>query len=143
MTSDKRVQTVDCAYTRLNKLVGIVARNGVYRLTVDVEFHFGDNGCAAVARSAHAVENSAQHIFAHAEFDAVAEESRLRSCHFYALRRLEKLHESFVAVDFKHFAASDFAVFLSYLDKFVIFDALNALNEHKRADNFSYGVVFF
>ncbi len=75
LTAHESVQAVDCAYTRLNKLVGIVARNGVDGLTVDVKFHLGYDRRATVTGSAHTVKNSAQHIFAHAELDAVSKES--------------------------------------------------------------------
>ena len=75
LTAHESVQTVDCTDARLNELVGIIARNGIDGLSVYVKFHFGDDGRAAVTRSAHTVENSSEHILAHTEFDAVSQKS--------------------------------------------------------------------
>ena len=143
MSTDKSVESVDCADTRLNKLVWIVACDRIDWSAVDVELHFRNNRCATVTRSAHTVKNSAQHIFADAELDAVSQESCLCGCHLDTLRRLEKLDEGFVAIDFKHLACTNFAVFLTDFNEFVVFDALNALDESERADDFSYGVILF
>ena len=73
----------------------------------------------------------------------MSQKSCFGRCHLDALRRLEKLHECLITIDFKHFTASYFAVFLSDFDEFVVFYALDALNEHKRPDDFSYRIVFF
>ena len=142
LPANEGIKPVDCADSRLNEFVGIIARNGVYGLPVDVESGFGNDRRAAVARTSHTVEHPAQHILGHGKFYASAEKTRFRRGHLYALSGLEQLHEGLVAVDFEHLAASDFAVLLPYLHEFVVLDALHALDEHKRTDDFPYGSVF-
>ena len=75
LSPDKGVKPVDCADARLNEFVGIIARGGVYGLTVYVKSVFGDNGRAAVTGIADTVEDAAEHIFGHRKFHALAQKS--------------------------------------------------------------------
>ena len=142
MPSYERVKSVYCGNTRLNELVGVIARGGVDRLAVDIQFFIGDNGRAAVAGVAHTVEDSAEHIGGNGKFDAVPQKSRLGIGNLQALRTLEKLHYGFIVFNFEHFAASYFAVSLSNLDKFVIPYSVNSVDEHQRSYDLFYGFIF-
>ena len=142
LSADKGVKSVYCRNTRLNKFVGVIARVGVYRLTVDVHTHVGNDGCAAVDRFAHTVEYAPEHVFGHGKFQAVTEETRLGGADFQPLRALKQLHQRFVAVYFQHFALADFAVFLLDFHKFVVTYAVDVVDKHQGADHFSDCFVF-
>ena len=65
LPSYQRIESVDGRDARLDKFIGIVARGGIDRLSVDVHLLFGNDGRAAVAGIAHAVEHPPEHIFGH------------------------------------------------------------------------------
>ena len=72
----------------------------------------------------------------------MAQETGLGVGDAQALGTLEELHHSLVAVDLQDFSGTQFAVGLFNLHQFVVFDALNALDEHQRADDLPDGFVF-
>ena len=55
----------------------------------------------------------------------------------------EKLDHGFVAVYFEDFAQPHRTVAGGYFHKFVVFDPLDALDEHQRSDYLSYRLIFF
>ena len=126
----------------MNKLVGVVACGRVDRLAVDVHDFIGNYGRAAVAGISHTVEHSAQHIFGHRKRQASSKKSCFGSGDFESLSVFKQLHYRFVVLYFQHFTTADFAVFLNYFDKLVVFDAFDALYKHERSDNFFNGFIF-
>ena len=77
---------------------GVSACGGVHGKTVDVAVLLGDDGRASVDRLAHAVEDTAEHILAHAKLKRMTEEADLALGKVDALRRLEELHDRAVAL---------------------------------------------
>ena len=142
LTSYEGVKPVDCRNTRLNKLVGIISRGGIYRFAVYVSAFFGDNRRAAVTRFAHSVENSAEHSLGKVERQAFAQKSCLGRGNFKTLSVFEKLNYGFIVLNFKDFTSSYLAVFLRYFDKLVVFYTFNALCEHQRSDDFFNRFIF-
>ena len=142
LPSYKRIESVYCGYASLNEFVGIVARGGVDGFAVNIQLLFGNNRVAAVAGVAHAVEYSAQHIAGNGKLLAMTRKARFCRGYLKPLRIFKELNDRFVAVDFQHLAPSRFSVCTDDVYEFVIFYALYALHEHKRADYFLYGLVF-
>ena len=103
----------------------------------------GQDGGAAVDGLAHAVEDAAQHILGDGQLLRVAEEADLGFGQVDALRRLKQLHDSLVALDLKDLAAADFAVGELDLAQLVVSDAFNAVHDHQRACDLSYGFILF
>ena len=143
MSADEGVQSVDGADARLDKLVRVVAGDGVDGLTVDVYFLIGNDGSAAVFGAPHTVENSAEDVGAYGKLDGLAQKARFRGGYFQSRGAFKELDKGFVAVDLQYFSASFFAVFLLDLDEFVIFDAFDVFDEHQRSYDLTYGFVFF
>ena len=142
LPADERIQPVDGRDTRLDKFVWIVTRGGIDGLAVDIHALFGNDGRAAVARVAHAVEHAPEHIFRDGEFEAVPQKLCAARGDLQPLRIFEELDERPVALDFEHLAAADPAVLLHDLDEFVVLDPFHALDEHERPDNFFDGLIF-
>ncbi len=142
MSANERIKPVDSGYSRLNKLVGIVACGRIYGLSVYVQEFVGDNGRAAVTGVTHAVEYPAEHFLRYRKLLTVTCEPSLRSRYLQALRIVEKLHYGFVAVYFEYFSLPNFPVCANDVDKLVVLDAFNALDQHKRADYFADCLIF-
>ena len=143
LTADKRVKPVNRAHARLNKLVGIVARNGVERAAVYIQALFGQDFRAAVNGIAHAVEHPAEHVMRHFEFYGFARERRFRLRNFKPATGREKLNQRFVAVHFEHSAEPRFVrSALRNFNKFVVLNALDLFNKHERTDDLFYRPIF-
>ena len=142
LTSYERVKTVYRGNSRLNKFVRTFSCGGIDRFAVYVHILFGDNRRAAVLRVAHTVENSSEHVFGNGKFLSFSDKNGFGRRNLQALRAFEKLNESFIFIYFENLAVTDFAVFLSYFDEFVILCAFDAFDEHYRSYDFLYGFIF-
>ena len=127
LAADQGVQAVNRGDAGLDELGGVRARGGVHGQAVYVAVCVGEYRRAAVNGLAHAVEDAAEHILAHAQLQRVAEEADLRLGEVDALRALKELDDRGVAVDLQHFAAADFAVGQLQLAELVVGDALDLL----------------
>ena len=142
LAADEGVQSVNGGNAGLDELGGVSAGGGVHGKTVDVAVLLGDDGRAFVDRLAHAVEDTAEHILAHAELERMAEEADLALGKVDALRRLEELHDRAVALNFEHLAAPDAAVRQLDLRQLVVGDAIDVLHDHQRAGDLLNCLIF-
>ena len=142
LAADERVQPVDGGDAGLNELCGVCARGGVHGQAVYVAVSVRQYGRAAVDGLAHAVENAAEHVLAHAELQRMPEEADLRFRKVDALRGLEELYDSLVALDLEDLAAADFAVGQLKLAELVIGNALDLPDYHKRTGDLLNCLVF-
>ena len=142
LAADEGVQSVNGGNAGLDELGGVSAGGGVHGKTVDVAVLLGDDGRAFVDRLAHAVEDTAEHILAHAKLERVAEEADLALGKVDALRRLEELHDRAVALNFEHLATPDAAVRQLDLCQLVVGDAIDVLHDHQRAGDLLNCLIF-
>ena len=101
------------------------------------------NRGTAVDGVAHAVEDTAQHVAGDGELLRMAEEADLRRGQVDALGGLKELDHRAVALDLEDLAAADFTVGELDLAQFVVGDALDVLDDHQRARDFFYCLIFF
>ena len=119
------------------------AGGGVHGQAVDVAVGLGENRGAAVDGLAHAVEDAAEHILAHAELQRMAEETDLGLREVDALRALEELDDGGVILDLEHLAAANLAVWQLDFGQLVIRDAFDLIDQHQRAGDLPYGLILF
>ena len=142
LAADEGVQAVDGGHAGLNELCRVGAGRRVHRQTVDVAVLLGEDRRTAVDGLAHAVEDAAEHILAHAQLQRVAEKAHLRLREVDALRALEELHDRMIVLDFEDFAAADFTVRELDLGQLVVGHAFDILDDHQRAGDLLDGLVF-
>ena len=103
----------------------------------------GEDRRAAVDGLAHAVEDAAEHILAHAQLQRMAEEADLRLCEVDALRALKELHDRVVVLDLEDLAAADFTVRELDLGQLVVGHAFDVLDDHQRAGDLLDRFILF
>ena len=143
LAADEGVQAVDGGNAGLDELCRVGAGCRVHRQTVDVAVLLGEDRRAAVDGLAHAVEDAAEHILAHAQLQRVAEEADLRLRKVDALRALKELHDRVVVLDLEDLAAADFTVRELDLGQLVVGHAFDVLDDHQRAGDLLDCFVLF
>ena len=143
LAADEGVQAVDGGNTGLDELCRVGAGCRVHRQAVDVAVLLGEDRRAAVDGLAHAVEDAAEHILAHAQLQRVAEEADLRLRKVDALRALKELHDRVVILDLEDLAAADFTVRELDLGQLVVGHAFDVLDDHQRAGDLLDCFVLF
>ena len=142
LAAHEGVEAVDGGDTRLDELVGVVARGGIDGLAVDVHHLFGEHGLSPVAGVAHAVKDAPEHIARDGEFLRVTQKARAALGHLQSLRIFKELHDGAALVDLEHLAAAERAVFAHDLHELVVGDALDAVDEHQGSDDLADGLIF-
>ena len=143
LAADEGVQAVDGGHAGLDELCRVGAGCRVHRQAVDVAVLLGEDRRAAVDGLAHAVEDAAEHILAHAQLQRVAEKAHLRLREVDALRALEELHDRMIVLDLEDLAAADFTVRELDLGQLVVGHAFDVLDDHQRAGDLLDRFILF
>ena len=96
----------------------------------------------AVNGIAHAVENTAEHIFRNCQLLGMTEETDFRLGKVDALCRFKQLNDSLLPLNLKHFAAANLPVRELQFTEFIVGDIFHPVNNHQRAGDFFYGFIF-
>ena len=75
LSTNQRVQTIDCRHSRLNKFFRITAGRRIHRQTVNIHAGFRQNIRSIINRRSHTVKHTAKHIFRYAQFHAPSKEA--------------------------------------------------------------------
>ena len=142
LSTNQRVQSVNCRNACLNEFSRIVTGCRVHRKAVDVEHFFRNNVRTAALRSAHTVEYTTEHIRRYRKLRTVSEEAHRALLQVDALRRLEKLNQRVMSVDFEDFAKSFFPARKQDFAKFIVGNIINILDQHQRSYNFTDCLIF-
>ena len=143
LATDQRIQPVDSGNTGLYKFCRIGTGCRVHRKAVDIHMGIGENFRTTVNRVAHAVEDTAEHIFRNSELLWMAEEAHFRLRKIDTLCGFKELNNSLSSFNLKHFAAADLTVGQFQFAKFVICYIFNAVYDHQGACDFFYGLILF
>ena len=142
LATHQRIQTVDGGDARLDELIGVVTGGGIHRQTVDVQILLRQQSGAAVDGLAHAVKDTAQHIFGHCQLQGMPQKTDLGVPQVDAGGVFKQLHHGPVAVDLQHLASAQSAVGQLDLRQLVIGDALYLIHHHQRSVDLPDGAIF-
>ena len=142
LSANQSVQSVNCRNACLNKLSRIVTSRRIHRKSVDVEHLFRNNVRPAVLWSSHTVEYTTEHIRRYRKLRPVSEEAHRALLQVDALRRLKKLNQRVMSVDFEDFAKSFLPARKQDFAKFIVGNIINILDQHQRSYNFTDCLIF-
>jgi hypothetical protein len=107
LATRNRIHAVDRRDAGLNHLLGILARERIDRLALDVEVVLGEHWRTVVERLAAAVKHAAKHVLRHGHAQHVAAELDARVARIDARRALKHLNHCLGAVHFEHLTGTN------------------------------------
>ena len=110
---------------------------------VDIDSLVRNDFRTTVDWTAHAGEDTTEHVFGYRQLQSVTEETNLAVAQVDTCGVFEQLNNSVAAVYFQNLAAADLAAWQFDLTQLIVGDTFYAGDHHQRTCDFSYGAVFF
>ena len=137
------VQSVNCRYTRLDKLLRIASGRRIHGKSIDISSLFRKDLRTVINGTAQSVKDTAQHIAGYTKLHASSQKTYFTVGKVDTCGTLKELYQRIASINLQNTASSCFAIGKFNLAQLVKCHIFNASYQHQRAGNFLYGSIFF